>query len=77
MQLEAIGRRMQYEEVEDVFDHCLVIHWTCMWRQTVVVEILRCGLEVFNSRKSLIERWKTLGWDAVKTHEYPQTAVTG
>ena len=54
-----IRERMRSEEVEDVFGHCLVIHRTCVWRRTVVAEILRCGWEAFNSGESLIERCET------------------
>jgi hypothetical protein len=51
-----IRERMRSEEVEDVFGHCFVIHRTCVWRRTVVAEILGHEREVFNNGKSLIER---------------------
>ena len=50
-----IRERMRSEEVEDVFGHCFVIHRTCVWRRTVVAEILRREREVLNSGKTLIE----------------------
>jgi hypothetical protein len=54
-----IRERMRSEEVEDVFDHCFVIHGTCVWRRTVVAEILRREREVCMSGKIPIERCET------------------
>jgi hypothetical protein len=54
-----IRERMRSEEVEDVLSHCFVVHRTCVWRRTVVAEILRREREVFNSWKTFIERCET------------------
>jgi hypothetical protein len=36
-----LWERMRLKEVEDILSHCLIIHWSCVRRRIMVVEILR------------------------------------